>query len=229
MANVAERTKNGEGDPAFRSQRDLREHHGTNSQRRKAFPITFPITHSRDFLGPQKKDSWDLIPQRSGVLFPVTSSECSSCSAVRSRRTGGVGSADRPGFGCPQAIKKAAGSAASNKGSNASKTLDSLQRHHPDQAVSGAVDAVYELPKKKRGPTPSQFDALPLHRRSTRRITRFSPTGRRHYDQTTPGVSNPRKSRGPTLCQCSTHCTPLRRVDLILAIHAFAAIRRSAH
>ena len=54
--------------------------------------------------------------------------------------------------------------------------------------------------EKRRGPTPSQFDALPLHRRSTQRITRGSPTGRRHYDQTTNGVSNPRKSRGPTLC-----------------------------
>ena len=162
MANVAERTKNGEGDPAFRSQRDLREHHGTNSQRRKAFPITFPITHSRDFLGPQKKDSWDLIPQRSGVLFPVTSSECSSCSAVRSRRTGGVGIADRPGFGCPQAIKKAAGSAASNKGANASKTLDSLQRHHPVQAVSGAVDAVYEMPKKRGVPPPLSSTHCPF-------------------------------------------------------------------
>ena len=54
--------------------------------------------------------------------------------------------------------------------------------------------------KKKRGPTPSEFDALPLHRRSNRRITRGSPTGRRGYDQTTTEVSKPRKSTGPTLC-----------------------------
>ena len=131
------------------------------------------------------------------------------------------------GSGRPQAIEKAAGNAAT-KGTYASKVL-SFQQHHPLQAVRGAVGAVYELPKKRRVPNPSPYDALPLHRRSNRRITRGSPTGRRHYDQTTTGVSNPRKSRGPTLCQCSTHCTPLRRVDLILVIHAFAAIRRSAH
>ena len=48
----------------------------------------------------------------------------------------------------------AAGSAASNKGSNASKTLDSLQRHHPLQTTRGAVGAVYELPKKRGVPPP---------------------------------------------------------------------------
>ena len=71
--------------------------------------------------------------------------------------------------------------------------------------------------QKKRGPTPSQFDALPLHRRSTRRITRGPPTGRRHYDQTTTGVSNPRKSRGPTLCLCSTHSSLYGQCSFVFA------------
>ena len=64
----------------------------------------------------------------------------------------------------PQEIKKAAGSAARNKGTNASKTLG-YQRHHPLQAISGVVGAVNELPKKRSGPTRSQFDASSPHRR----------------------------------------------------------------
>ena len=62
----------------------------------------------------------------------------------------------------PQEIKKAAGSAARNKGSNASKTPDSLQQHHPLQAVSGAVDAVYELPKKGAVPPAPSSTHHPL-------------------------------------------------------------------
>ena len=54
----------GEGDPAYGSQRDLRERHGTNSQRRKGFPITFPITHLRDFLGQLER------PLRRGASRP---------------------------------------------------------------------------------------------------------------------------------------------------------------
>ena len=103
------------------------------------------------------------------------------------------------------------------------------QRHHPLQTSRGAVGAVYELTKKRSGPTRSQFDALPLHRRSNRSITRGSPTGRRHYDQTNTGVSNPRKSRGPTLCS-------VRRIHLLRMMPFYvrsvtnpAAIGRTAH
>ena len=79
----------------------------------------------------------------------MTSSECPWCSPVRSGRTVRRGGEDRSWFGRPQAIKKAAGNAAS-KGTNASNVLAS-QRHHHLQAISGAVDAVYELPKKRSG------------------------------------------------------------------------------
>ena len=77
--------------------------------------------------------------------------------------------------------------------------------------------------EKRSGPTRSQFDALPLHRRSNRRITQGSLTGRRHYDQTTTGVSNPRKSRGPTLCS-------VRRIhplsdDALLCSHRYKPFR----
>ncbi len=143
-----------------------------------------------------------------GQPNPVTSSECSRCSAVRSGRTVRSGGEDRSWFGRPQAIKKATGNAAI-KGTYASKVL-SFQQHHPLQAVRGAVGAVYELPKKRRVPNPSPYDALPLHRRSNRRITRGSPTGRRHYDQTTTGVSNPREGRVPYPSR-STHSPPHRK------------------
>ena len=93
----------------------------------------------------------------------MTSSECPWCSPVRSGRTVRRGGEDRSWFGRPQAIKKAAGNAAT-KGTNASNVLAS-QRHHPLQAVSGVVGAVYELPKKRSGPTRSQFDASSPHRR----------------------------------------------------------------
>ena len=131
-------------------------------------------------------------------------------------------------FGRPQAIKKAAGNAA-KRGTNASNTLRIIPSGTTLFRQSGMPWVPFTYCEKRSGPTRSKFDALPLHRRSNRRITRDSPTGRRGYDQTTTGVSNPRKSRGPTLCLCSTHWTPLRRVELILAIHAYAAIRRSAH
>ena len=158
----------------------------------------------------------------------MTSSECPWFSPVRSGRTVRRGGEDRSWFGRPQAIKKAAGNAAT-KGTSASNVLAS-QHHHPLQTISGAVDAVYELPKKKRGPTPSQFDALPLHRRSTRRITRFSPTGRRHYDQTTPEVSKPREGRVPCPSR-STH-RPHSPKGAHLYVHSAtnpSAISRNTH
>ena len=129
---------------------------------------------------------------------------------MRSGRTVRRGSGDRSWFGRPQAIKKAAGNAASNKGSNASKTLDSLQRHHPVQAVSGAVGVVYELPKKRSGPTRSQYDASSPHRREQDQGDGRNTYGSSPSRQKVPGVRQPRKSRGPTLCLCSTHSPPYR-------------------
>ena len=102
-------------------------------------------------------------------------------------------------FGRPQAIKKAAGNAA-KRGTNASNTLRIIPSGTTLFRQSGMPWVPFTYCEKRSGPTRSQFDALPLHRRSNRRITRGSPTGRRGYDQTTTGVSNPRKSRGPTLC-----------------------------
>ena len=96
-------------------------------------------------------------------------------------------------------LKRAAGSAARNKGTNTSKTLG-LPAAPPSSGSQGCRGCCLRTAKKKRGPTPSQFDALPLHRRSNPMIARGSPTGRRRYNQTTTGVSTPRKSRGPTLC-----------------------------
>ena len=93
----------------------------------------------------------------------MTSSECPWCSPVRSGRTVRRGGEDRSWFGRPQAIKKAAGNAAT-KGTNASNVLAS-QRHHHLQTISGAVDAVYELAKKGAVPTRPPVRRLSPHRR----------------------------------------------------------------
>ena len=91
------------------------------------------------------------------------------------------------------------------------------------------MGAVYELPKKRGVPPPLSSTHLPLHRRSNRRITRGSPTSRRRYDQTTTGVSNPRKSRGPTLCSVR-RIHPLSDDALLCSLrNKPAAIGRTAH
>ena len=69
-------------------------------------------------------------------------------------------------FGRQQAIKKAAGNAAT-KGTYASKVLAS-QRHHPLKAVRDAVDAVYILRKKGCSLSTPVFDASSPHLREQR-------------------------------------------------------------
>ena len=68
--------------------------------------ITPRAPRSRCLGSADKKRPLGSHPQRSGVLFPVTSSECSRRSALRSGRTVRGGSDDRSWFGRPQAIKK---------------------------------------------------------------------------------------------------------------------------
>ena len=114
------------------------------------------------------------------------------------------------------------------EGTNASNVLAS-QLNHPLQTTSGAVGAVYELPKKRSGPTRSQFDASSPHRREHQQ-----GAGRNTY-WSSPLRPNDYWSQQPKKKQRSHPLpvfdafTPLQRVDLILAIHAYAAIRRSAH
>ena len=104
----------------------------------------------------------------------MTSSECPWFSPVRSGRTVRRGGEDRSWFGRPQAIKKAAGNAAT-KGTNASNVLAS-QHHHPLQTISGAVEAVYELPKK--GAVPIR---PPVRRLSPRRREQSNGDGKNTY------------------------------------------------
>ena len=83
-----------------------------------------------------------------------------------------------------------------SKGTYASKVLAS-QQHHPLQAVSDAVGPVYELPKKRRVPNPSPYDASSPHRRE-----RTKDDGRNTYEsspsrQNVAGVRQPRKRRVP--------------------------------
>ena len=159
----------------------------------------------------------------------MTSSECPWFSPVRSGRTVRRVGEDRFWFGRPQAIKKAAGNAAT-KGTNASNVLAS-QHHHPLQTISGAVDAVYELPKKKEGSLPAPlFDACPLTEGNRARVMGRTPTGRRHYDQTTPEVSKPREGRVPCPSR-STH-RPHSPKGAHLYVHSAtnpSAISRNTH
>ena len=146
---------------------------------------------------------------------------------MRSRRTVRSGGEDRSWFGPPQAIKKAAGNAAT-KGTSASKVL-SYQRDHPLKANSGAVDAVYELPKKRRVPNPSAYDASSPHRRERIEDDGINTYGSSPSRQKVPGVRQPRKSRGPTLCLCSTHSPFRRRLSKCSPRYGPGAIRRRAH
>ena len=58
------------------------------------------------------------------------------------------------------------------------------QRHHPLQAVSGVVGAVYELPKRGAVPPAPSSTHRPLSEGDRSKVTEETPTGRRHYDQT---------------------------------------------
>ena len=148
---------------------------------------------------------------------------------MRSVRTVRTGSDDRSWFGRPQAIRKGGRECRQQKGDDASKTLDSLQRHHPLETSRVAVSALHELPKKRGVPPPLSSTHCPFTEGNGSKMTEEIPTGRRHYDQTTTGVSNPRKSRGPTLCS-------VRRIhpftdDAFLCSPRYipAAISRNAH
>ena len=100
--------------------------------------------------------------------MPSSRSDATSPSSwslvMRSGRTVRRGSGDRSWFGRPQAIKKAAGNAARKRGRTRRRWW-TRQRNHPLQAIVGAVGVVYELPKKRRVPNPSLYDASSPHRR----------------------------------------------------------------
>ena len=159
----------------------------------------------------------------------MTSSECSRCSPARSRRTVRGSSDDRSWFGRPQAIRKGGRECRQQQGNERVGNAGLSPAAPPSSVSKRRRGCCLRTAKKKRGPTPSQFDALPLHRRSNRRITRGSPTGRRCYDQTTTEVSKPRKSRRPTLC--SVRRIHLLRMMLIYVCSVTnpSAISRTAH
>ena len=72
------------------------------------------------------------------------------------------------------------------------------QQHHLLQAVSGAVGALYEPPKKRRGPTPSQYDASSPHRRERVQVDGRNTYGSSPSRQNVTAVRQPRKRSGPT-------------------------------
>ena len=58
------------------------------------------------------------------------------------------------------------------------------QRHHPLQAISGAVSVVYELPKKREVPPSPNTTHRPLTEGNEQKMTEEIPTSRRHHDKT---------------------------------------------
>ena len=162
-------------------------------------PNYFHTSQFPDFMwgksGEGKKDLWSAHTPEIPSSRPDAPSTSSWCSPVRSRRTVRRGGEDRSWFGRPQAIKKAAGNAAT-KGTYASKVL-SFQRHHPLQAVSDVVGAVYELPKKRRVPNPSAYDASSPHRREQIHNDGISTYESSPSRQNVAGVRQSRKRRVP--------------------------------
>ena len=82
------------------------------------------------------------------------------------------------------------------QGTYESKLLAS-QQNHPLQVILGAMGVIYELPKKRRVPNPSPYDASSPHRRE-----QDQGDGRNTYEsspsrQNVAGVRQPRKRRVP--------------------------------
>ena len=176
----------------------------------------------------QKKTPEVSTPQGSRPSRSDAPSPSYWCSSVRSGRTVRRGGEDRSWFGRPQATKKAAGSAARNKGTNASKTLG-LPAAPPSSGSQWCRGCRLRTAKKRSGPTRSQFDASSPHRREHQQVDRrntywSSPLRPNDYS----GEQLKKKQRSHPLPVFDAF-TPLQRVDLILAIHAYAAIRRCAH
>ena len=138
----------------------------------------------------------DMHSFRGPIPLVRPPSPSSWCFPVRSRRTGGISSGDRSWFGRPQAKKRRQGMPPGKRG-RTRRTCWTRQQHHPLQAVSGDVGALYELPKKRRVPNPSPYDASSPHRRE-----QIDDDGTNTYEsspsrQNVAGVRQPRKRRVP--------------------------------
>ena len=118
-------------------------------------------THTlrRTFWDPKKR-LLGSHPQRSGDLFPVTSSECSRCSPARSRRTVRGSSDDRSWFGRPQAIRKGGRECRQQQGDERVGNAGLSPAAPPSSVSKRRRGCCLRTAKKKRGPTPSQFDAF---------------------------------------------------------------------
>ena len=147
---------------------------------------------------------------------------------MRSRRTGGIGSGHRSGFGRPQAIKKAAGNAAQSGyecvepgGPFPASPVQRKRREHFLQTAK-KVGVFPKHPRVRR--------IAPFHRKgSNQRMTRGMATERRHKDQTTTWVTGHTKKEGSLVPPKKTH-SPLQRGLMELSQPwSAAAIRRSAH
>ena len=120
-----------------------------------------PRTHrSRCPGSADKKRPLGSHPQRSGVLFPVTSSECSRRSALRSGRTVRGCSDDRSWFGRPQAIRKGGRECRQQQGDERVGNAGLSPAAPPSSVSKRRRGCCLRTAKKERGPTPSQFDAF---------------------------------------------------------------------
>ena len=121
----------------------------------------------------------------------------------------------------PAGNKKAARNAA-NEGGNASnqgiRSIDSI-------TAPKAEARLFTKQQKRRGPTPSQFDASSLTEGNRIKLTEELPTGRRRYTKRLPGQQP--KSGPPSLFDAFIHCRMMH-----LYVHSVTnplAIGRTAH
>ena len=149
---------------------------------------------------------------------------------MRSMRTVRTSGEDRSWFGRTQAIKKCGRECRQQQGDERVESAENhSQRHHSVQVVSSAVGVVYELPKKRSGPTRSQLDASP-HQRE-----RNQSDGRNPY-WSSPLRPNDYRSRQPEKKQRS-HALPVFDGITPYGVMPFnsraatnpTAIRKSAH
>ena len=150
------------------------------------------------------------------------------CSSVRSRRTVRRGGEHRTWFGCPQAIKKAAGNAATKGRMRRTCWRPSTTTLFKPSVVPWTTFT--NCQKKERSLPAPLFDACPLTEGNRARVMGRTPTGRRHYDQTTPEVSKPREGRVPCPSR-STH-RPHSPKGAHLCVHSAtnpSAISRNTH
>ena len=184
---------------------------------------------SPDFPYPRaKKDLWSAHTPEVPSSRSDAPSPSSWSSPVRSRRTVRKGVEDRSWFGCPQAIKKAAGNAAQSGFLCVEPGGPQPASPVPGQSRERSLRTAKKMGVFPKHPRVRRI--APFHRKgSTQRMTRGMATQRRRNDQTTTWVTGRTKKEGSLIPPKKTH-SPLQRGLMELSRPwSAAAMRRNAH